>query len=475
MAKNYYAVKAGHKPGIYKTWAECKKQVDGFSGASYKGFPTLAEAEAFLGTPTALKAETEKIITEASEAVAYVDGSYEDSVKEFSYGLVMFAYGIEEHFAEKFNTPNLVSMRNVAGEIIGAQKAMQYCIDNDIKSLDLYYDYEGIEKWCTGEWKTNKDGTKAYKQFFDSIKSDLKVTFYKVAAHTGDTYNELADQLAKSAIRGDKAPEISYGANSMTANKISYNDLKAVLDLIQEDFSDLILSKDQKPYGKGFTLSINNPSKQKLKIVHYDDKNKLLLQGKQQELFNAIALYIVELLETDEVPRFLNTVYNLEVDKDVIKTEFVDYLPNVNNQLNDKIKNSLHQAIYNLKIQGDMFEYSHLVHPALRPLEAVLKIALQENGIPIRESGKNNDSFFVFTKFGDKFVLKTEYKASTHSDDFLDYISKAYTHYHKHRHTLYHWDNPLAPLDTTRIISNMGEAHSLIKDTLKIINDYYKL
>ncbi len=202
MAKNYYAVKAGYQPGIYKTWNECKKQVAGFSGASYKGFDTLIEAENFLGLSIEVGKKEQEITKLISEAVAYVDGSYEHSVKLFSYGLVVFANGKEEHFAERYETPELLSMRNVAGEIIGAQKAMQYCLNYNIKSLDLYYDYEGIQKWCTGEWKANKTGTKNYKKFYDEISSKLIVNFYKVAAHTGDTYNELADQLAKGAIKG---------------------------------------------------------------------------------------------------------------------------------------------------------------------------------------------------------------------------------------------------------------------------------
>ncbi len=46
MAKQkYYVVWNGRKPGIYKTWAECEKQTKGFQGASFKSFPTLAEAE----------------------------------------------------------------------------------------------------------------------------------------------------------------------------------------------------------------------------------------------------------------------------------------------------------------------------------------------------------------------------------------------------------------------------------------------
>ena len=51
MAKkknNFYAVKQGKNPGIYKTWDECKAQVEGFSGALYKGFSTRKEAEIYL-------------------------------------------------------------------------------------------------------------------------------------------------------------------------------------------------------------------------------------------------------------------------------------------------------------------------------------------------------------------------------------------------------------------------------------------
>lgn len=200
-SKKFYAVKVGLKPGIYKSWDECKKQVEGVSGAVYKSFVTLSEAEAFLGIANLNTVVTKELISKGiSEAVAYVDGSYDITVKMFSYGLVLFIYGEEKHFAEKYDTDTLIEMRNVAGEITGAQKAMQYCVDVGIKSLDLYYDYEGIEKWCTGEWKANKPGTKSYKQFYDTIKDLLSVTFYKVVAHTGDKYNELADQLAKNAL-----------------------------------------------------------------------------------------------------------------------------------------------------------------------------------------------------------------------------------------------------------------------------------
>lgn len=48
MAKSknkFFVVWKGVKPGIYKSWNECKAQVHGFEGAQYKGFTNLAEAE----------------------------------------------------------------------------------------------------------------------------------------------------------------------------------------------------------------------------------------------------------------------------------------------------------------------------------------------------------------------------------------------------------------------------------------------
>ncbi len=43
--KKYYVVWRGRKTGIFNTWAECEQQTKGFQGASFKSFPSLAEAE----------------------------------------------------------------------------------------------------------------------------------------------------------------------------------------------------------------------------------------------------------------------------------------------------------------------------------------------------------------------------------------------------------------------------------------------
>lgn len=43
--KKYYVVWKGKKPGIYASWDDCKKQINGFEGAEYKSFANESEAK----------------------------------------------------------------------------------------------------------------------------------------------------------------------------------------------------------------------------------------------------------------------------------------------------------------------------------------------------------------------------------------------------------------------------------------------
>lgn len=102
--------------------------------------------------------------------------------------------------SKAFSHEELAEMRNVAGEIMGAAQAMKTAKALGLKELTIYHDYEGIAKWCTGEWKTKKEWTKKYKAFYDEISQDITVSFQKVEAHSGNQYNDIADKLAKEAV-----------------------------------------------------------------------------------------------------------------------------------------------------------------------------------------------------------------------------------------------------------------------------------
>jgi ribonuclease HI len=203
MQQKYYAVQKGRTPGIYLNWEDCKKQVEGYKGAKYKSFTNAKDAADFMNNIVNTDIDTDESgrpITDEKTAVAYVDGSYNVETKQFSYGMVMFHNGNEKHFSQRVDDRELAEMRNVAGEIKGAEAAMKYAVDNNVEKLVIYHDYEGIASWCLGYWKTNKAGTIAYKEFYDKIKNSVNITFVKVKGHSNDTYNDLADALAKQAV-----------------------------------------------------------------------------------------------------------------------------------------------------------------------------------------------------------------------------------------------------------------------------------
>ena len=202
MAKKYYAVRQGRSTGIFTTWDDCKAQVQGYSGAVYKSFPTEAEALQFLaGEAAAPEAPDRTEQPAAGEMVAYVDGSFHLEKRMFAYGAVIFYEGREYRFAGSDADAELAEMRNVAGEIRGAEQAMAFAAEQGASVLHIYHDYEGIARWCTGEWQAKKPGTQKYRQFYQNIRQQgVQVVFHKVKGHSGDTYNELADKLAKGAL-----------------------------------------------------------------------------------------------------------------------------------------------------------------------------------------------------------------------------------------------------------------------------------
>ncbi|MBQ9983969.1 MAG: ribonuclease H family protein [Lachnospiraceae bacterium] len=230
MAKKYYAVAKGKTPGIYFTWADCKAQVENFSGAVYKGFATLLEAESYIesvlgdnavdktkgtrqmdianflkGQEESVQLDFEKMnhaepVSDEAHLVAYVDGSYDHSQLRYAYGCVLVLPEGEVTLNGSDNHADYVSMRNVAGEIKGSEQAILWAIEHGYKRITIYYDYEGIEKWANGIWKANKIGTQRYKEFVVEQRNRIEIHFQKVAAHTGVKYNEMADKLAKEAL-----------------------------------------------------------------------------------------------------------------------------------------------------------------------------------------------------------------------------------------------------------------------------------
>lgn len=314
--KNYYAVKNGRKPGIYTTWADCQQEIIGFSGAVFKGFETLEEAQEFMKNSgangkrvipkkvveekskdtgvftdaeldgmidslilnsdqkedkkkgsgsveekdqgsfleanetngeqkadleaagmavdrmtaagmetagmaaagmavdrmaadrmTADRTAVDELAADEMEGVdrysinAYTDGSYDALTKAFSCGVVLLTPNGRFFMNEKYSAnDNNTETRNVAGELKGAELAIRYAMLNGYRRVRIYHDYEGVAAWAAGEWQAKSEVARLYVDFIGKASSKIEIQFQKVAAHTGNKYNEIADKLAKSAL-----------------------------------------------------------------------------------------------------------------------------------------------------------------------------------------------------------------------------------------------------------------------------------
>ena len=196
LAKKVYAVRVGRSTGLFRAWESCQKQVKGYPGARYKSFATEREANAWLQA----ESTATEVPQQMQDHVAYIDGSFDKYTHQYAFGVVLIYEGKEEHFSRSFQDPERAKLHNVAGELEGAIFAMNAAKERGWPRIDIYYDYQGIECWATGEWKRNLQVTQDYHTFCRSIMENLDVHFHKVKGHSGVLYNEMADKLARAAL-----------------------------------------------------------------------------------------------------------------------------------------------------------------------------------------------------------------------------------------------------------------------------------
>lgn len=136
-----------------------------------------------------------------TKVIAYVDGSYEDKLKKYSFGCIILTPSgeiIKE--SGNGNNPASLAIRNVAGEMLGAMYAVKWAMINGYREIELRYDYAGIEKWVQGEWKAKNELAQKYAAAMNEWKKNIHISFLKIAAHSNNKYNDMADELAKSAL-----------------------------------------------------------------------------------------------------------------------------------------------------------------------------------------------------------------------------------------------------------------------------------
>jgi ribonuclease HI len=216
--KRFYAVRVGHRPGIYPTWDECRVQVDGYPNAVYKAFGTLEDAKAFLDTGTAAPPTRQPAREELPSArdrqstskgiVIYADGACIGNPGPGGYGVVLLYGDHRKEFSAGFRLTTNNRMEILAC-IIGLRALKEPCevtLYSDSKYVVNTMSKSWALRWRRLGWKRKAENG----ELRDALNADLwaqmldlcekhRVQFVWVRGHSGNKENERCDELARTA------------------------------------------------------------------------------------------------------------------------------------------------------------------------------------------------------------------------------------------------------------------------------------
>ena len=217
--KKFYAVARGRKPGIYETWFGADGahvQVDGFTGAVFKGFSTWQEAERFMENPpkpysragsghhqpSSGAAQNEKAIAaDKDRVVMYTDGGALNNPGPGGYGVVIVDGNERREMSGGFRhtTNNRMELMACITGLKILEKPSAVTLYSDSK-----YVVDGITKGWAARWRKNGwMRTKTEPAINPDLWAELlslcdrhDVAFVWVKGHAGNPGNERCDQLA---------------------------------------------------------------------------------------------------------------------------------------------------------------------------------------------------------------------------------------------------------------------------------------
>lgn len=250
--KLYYVVHKGRHPGIYSSWIECKKQIEGYEGAIFKKFVNQEEAQEFLKIGFG-KNKVPKIVTrrknddEKNSAIIeketqninngedtgsnclfiYTDGSFIKSANKLpraGYGIYIPSKNIRVSkplINQKItnNRAELTAIIESVCHLSEQELTMKICIFTDSQYSMYIFNGTGERYEKNGYKNEGKDvpNIDLIKKILE-IKRTYNIILLKVRAHTDkkDNHslgNEIADKLANDGALGKNKNEGDYDDN----------------------------------------------------------------------------------------------------------------------------------------------------------------------------------------------------------------------------------------------------------------------
>ena len=321
MGKKVYAIKEGFDSKnnkkieniIVNTWSECLSFVKGVKGAKYKSFEDINEAKKFLN-------DGEKLLRKEDNEYpldclhVYVDGSYNTATEKYSYGMVAMKNNIVLHIeSESGKNESERNIRQIAGELEGAVKGVEYALSIGEKRVVIFHDYAGICYHATGFWERREESSKNYYMKMNELMSlGIEVIFVKVDSHTGDLFNELVDEKCKEKLGIDSDKTVSKW--------LSKNIIEVANEKVKEEIIKIAPGRDDNiiVVGNERVINISNKSNLRDEEVKFDTINSSNIE-KEDEVINSINSIVGEFSLEDKL-RVLN--YSKKIAKKLEKNKF---------------------------------------------------------------------------------------------------------------------------------------------------------
>lgn len=206
-----------------------------------------------------------------------------------------------------------------------------------------------------------------------------------------------------------------------------------------------------------------------VRVTLHTGTHTLQIQGRPLSSYRALTYCLTQSLDKNALEKVLlcrdenrSEIVNTSVAKSALQQIFGSTF----NKLDDFIVNNLVSGLCIRLAAPELPDYSLLLFPELRSLEAALKKLLKQQGVEF-DKGEGFGKVFQVTPDG---AIQTVNRLVPKK--LRPILEKAYDDFHQHRHTLFHVNNVIR---TSRVIESLTELNDLSAEIQEDIKNIYEV
>lgn len=313
------------------------------------------------------------------------------------------------------------------------------------------------------------DGNSMFLDLF--FKKDGTTTIQTSNGKNIDEKEKLAAYIMESGICN-----MTSGNNhnrSLLFKNVSIDDFEAIMRMIPHEdcFSAIIKRNDNE---NSIIVQLEGVWSDKITVTYFKSTQNVRLQGKPLAIFSTVSSLFNELIDIDNIVETLDNSYMMDISKESIEEQYIALLPKSHAKHSEKLKKSLLKAVYNLNLPQQEYTCTELAFEALRALEGHIKLTLTSVFGIGPTSPYGHLSMFKYDDDTHTVSIVQPNESKISDPQKIEYYKKAYKYYREYRHKLFHWDFPENILmDGTEQIDDVEDVKNIIRDTLKIIDEFY--